>query len=117
MTLFENLWNFIIRTKKIIIKYSYVFYPMLGLLFYYIFLLDYISCTKHSISVEIASIAGTLAGFMFTFLGIILALPSIDFTTTLKKYGYINYIYRTLVLGIVTLILSMLFSLFRVSQD
>jgi len=117
MTLFDNLWNDFVRLKKKIIKYSYVFYPTLGLIFYFSLLKNLIASNESKISNEIAPIAGTLAGFLFTFLGIIIALPSTEFTKILKKIGYMNYIYRTLLIGVISLVISMLFSIFRLSSN
>lgn len=63
---------------------------------------------------HIPGIAGTLAGFLFTFLGIFVALPSNNFINTLRQNGYMKVIYNTLIIGILSLLTAMLLAIFEV---
>lgn len=99
--------------KEHLILYAYVYAPLVGLaLFSLLANLVNIDFDKEFQS-NMINISGILSGFLFTSIGIMLALPSNKFTQKLNSIGYIKIIFRAMIIGIFALITSMLLGLFN----
>lgn len=114
MTYQEKIDNFIQDIKIIFIKYAYIIAPLIGLLFYMVVLKN--RDLDNDFNSNIINLSGALSGFLFTSLGIMIALPDNKFTLLLKENGYMNIIYKTMTTGIVLFLLSMIIGLFNLND-
>lgn len=108
--------NNIKETVKIhFIKFSFIYAPIIGLFIY--FLLSKLLKTKLDTDFmsNLINVSGILSGFLFSSLGIIISLPSTKFTNFLKETGYMRIIYNSMIIGIMTLLISMLLGMFSIS--
>lgn len=115
MTFSEKLNNFIQNTKMRFVEYAYIIAPLIGLFVYIVFLKDRV--IDINLISNIINLSGTLAGFLFASLGIMIALPDNQFTLLLKENGYMNIIYKTMTIGIVAFLLSMVVGLFELNNS
>lgn len=112
--IFNNIKEYI---KLYFIKYAYIYSPIAGLIIYNILKnLFTIKLSEGFIS-NLINVSGILAGFLFTSLGMIIALPDNKFTMLLKENGYMKIIYNSMMLGIVSLLISMLIGMFNLSES
>lgn len=110
---FNNLHQ---DVKENFIKYSYIISPLMGLLLYRLLLKCEIINLGRDFNSNLIGIAGTMSGFLFTSLGVILAIPDNKFMEFLKSTGYTTIIYKSLIIGIMTLLASMVLGLFDISE-
>ena len=115
MTNSEIFNNIIYEIKMNIVKYAYIYAPIIGMIIY-VFLLKDRLLSVDFIS-NIINLSGILAGFLFTSLGIMIALPDNSFTILLKENGYMKIIYKTMAIGIVSFLISMIIGLFNFNNS
>lgn len=115
MTLSDKIYNIKEILKENVRLYASVLLPCIVLILFWV--LDYYfkSIDITNALTYIPGIAGTLAGFLFTFLGIFIALPSNKFIDTLRRNGYMRIIYNTLIIGIISLLTSMVIGIFSLT--
>lgn len=116
MRVSKTLNNIYQDVIQYIIKYNYIIFPALVFTTY---ILTYYF-TKFKIHTDlrqnICNISGVLAGFLFTAHSIILALPGDKkFINLLKEYGYFKIMFINIFLGEITLIISLILSLFNLA--
>jgi len=111
MTLLDNLNNIYYEIKMHLVKYAYIYAPIIGVS------LGTISFYRKPIDMLFISnainLSGILAGFLFTSLGIMISLPDNKFTILLKENGYMRIVYKTMAIGIVAFLISMVIGLIR----
>lgn len=114
MMLRHRLHNVKEDIKEHLIEFAYIYAPLIGLaLFIILTNLVNVDFDKEFQS-NMINISGVLSGFLFSSIGIMLALPSNKFTQTLNSIGYMKIIFRAMIIGIFTLLISMLLGLFNV---
>lgn len=85
-------------------KYTYVWFPLISVI-----LIDWIKPDISEKQYEILiNISGILSGFLFTTLGILIALPQNRFTEFIRKYYIIKTVYLSIFSGIITFFLSII---------
>lgn len=115
MTFSEIFNNIIYEIKMNFVKFAYIYAPVISMIVYITLLkdrdldIDFIS--------NVINLSGILAGFLFTSLGIMITLPDNKFTILLKENGYMEIIYRTMTMGIVSFLISMITGLFNFSNS
>lgn len=101
--------------KIVLIKYAYIFTPLIGLITYSI-LMNFIEIKlDENYLSNLINISGILAGFLFTSLGIMISLPDNKFTQLLKQIGYMRIIYNAITVGIIFFLIAMILGLFNIS--
>lgn len=97
---------------KKILKYSYVFYPLLCILI--VTILEH--CALFSFKIEfdenIIGLGSTMLGFLLTVLSIVIVLPSSRFVELMKKGNLLTLVYNTIFYGIAFLLISISIKLF-----
>lgn len=109
----RKIFNFYQNLLSFARRYSFIFAPFLGLILYFILLKkDVINIDSENIRSNLSNISGVLAGFLFTTMGIIQTMPDNRFRQVLREIDYLEIIYRTLGLGIIFLLTSLVFATF-----
>lgn len=114
MPFVHRLYNIYRDIEEFIRRYAYLTFPLL-------LIIAYVICKKiFNINIDeefnsnVINVSGTLSGFLFTSLGIMLSLPENKFTQVLKESGYIEIIHKAMFLGIVFLIITLVLGLFKI---
>lgn len=114
MPFIYKLYNIYRDIEEFMRRYAYLIFPLLFIAIY-IFLKKTLNISiDEEFNSNIINVSGTLSGFLFTSLGIMLSLPENRFTQVLKESGYIEIIHKSMFLGIVFLIITLVFGLFNV---
>lgn len=66
---------------------------------------------------SIISVSGSLAGFLFTTLGILIGLPDNKFIQLLKKTKYMQVVFNTIIIGIISLLISTVLGVFNILKS
>ena len=99
---------------KLILNYTYVIAPVVFfLLFLFLFNLSSIKIDYTSL----ASVSITLAGFLFTALNIVAALPNNEFMKMLRSAKLSTNIYTALTATVICLIVCALFFLLKIFSN
>lgn len=115
MTFSQILNNIFYEVKMNIVKHAYIYSPIIGIAIYTALLQN--RNLDNTFTSNIINLSGILAGFLFTSLGIMIALPDNKFTTLLKENGYMKIIYKTMTIGIISFLISMIIGLFSFSTS
>lgn len=114
MRLTHKIYNKYKDIEELIRKYSYLILPIISIAIYII-------CNKlfeieidSEFNSNIINVSAVLAGFLFSSLGIIISIPQNKFIDRLKTVGYMDIIYRSMFLGIIFLISTLIFGLFNI---
>lgn len=111
MTFLDVLNNKYQNIKLNIVKYAYVYIPVASVL------IVFTSFRNNPVDYEFISnainLSGILAGFLFTSLGIMISLPDNKFTAQLTINGYMGIIFKTMAIGIVAFLISMVMGLLK----
>lgn len=112
----DRINNAIVDITTFIRKNSYLFFPLLSLLF--VFLIKFFNILSVNIDADlrnnIVNVSGVLSGFLFTTYGIFMSLPDNNFIKYLKASKHFDVIYKVLLFGIIFLISSMIFGIFKI---
>ena len=102
----ENILGFL-RT------FVYIIAPVFTLsISFYIYKYQIIDINFKNLESNLISVSGTLAGFLFTAFIFFISLPDNLFVLRLKKEGYLKVVYKTLIIGVFTLIISLVLAMF-----
>jgi len=115
MTLSNRLYNLTESTKENARFYAFLLLPSITLSLFWLLNYLFLKIDIANAITHIPGISGTLAGFLFTFLGIFIALPSNKFIDTLRRNGYMKVIYNTLIIGIICLLTAMAMGVFGIA--
>lgn len=113
----DKLNNFIVDITNLIRKRIYIVAPIMAFVFVIVYTIisnnNLIMNIDKDLQNNVANISGVLAGFLFTAYGIFLSLPDNRFITYLKKSKHFDIVLKTLLYGIIFLIIAMLFGIFK----
>lgn len=112
---FKNMiYNLMSDLIENIIAYAYIIAPSLFIIIYLILKETIHLNIDEEFNSNVINISGVLSGFLFSSLGIIMSLPDNKFTRALREYNYMEIIYKTMFIGIVSLIMTLILGLFKV---
>lgn len=112
MKIKHQLYNLNQSAIEILRKISYMIFPIIGkIIFLILYKSDLINLNIIRVD-NIINLSGIFAGFILTAFGVIMSLPDNNFTRIMKKSGYMIIIYRTLLLGVLFFVISMVLGLF-----
>ncbi|OFN02599.1 hypothetical protein HMPREF2626_01410 [Aerococcus sp. HMSC062A02] len=105
-----------IRISRIVFEktvlHSYFLLPLVSSLVYYLFFNFPLEEIGPFLS-NILNVQLSFLGILLTLFGLITALPDTNFTKLLQKYGHNKLVSRTLLLGVISSLVSILCSLFE----
>lgn len=116
MRLDRKLYNFSQDIVEKLRTYSYFVAPIVAILAYLFFNKYFKLEINQEFDSNIINVSAVLSGFLFTSLGIIIALPSNRFTEHLKKVGYMDIIHRAMFIGIILLVVTLTLGLFSINH-
>ena len=99
--------------KEFLIKYAYFICPLLFIAIYILVKIMANLEIDEEFNSNIINISGILSGFLFSSLGVMMSLPDNKFTQALRKSGYMDIIYNAMFIGIIFLIITLIFGLFK----
>lgn len=109
----DYLYNCLQTLIKCIRKKIYLIIPIISsIIFCVLVSTGNIVSNDFNVKSDIIGVSGTLAGFLFSSLGIIIALPRNNFISKISSSGHMLIIIKTIIGGIIFFILSIITSIF-----
>lgn len=115
----DQLNNSLVDTVTFIRRYSYLVFPTISLLVVCLInKLNFLNIIIDSdLRNNIVNVSGVLSGFLFTTYGIFMSLPDNKFINYLKRSSHFSVVYKVLLFGIIFLISSMIFGIFKIFDN
>lgn len=115
----DQLNNSLVDTVTFIRRYSYLVFPTISLLVVCLInKLNFLNIIIDSdLRNNIVNVSGVLSGFLFTTYGIFMSLPDNKFIDYLKRSNHFSVVYKVLLFGIIFLISSMIFGIFKIFDN
>lgn len=114
----DKLNNLLVDISNLFRAYGYIIFPTITSIICFILLkFDVVIYPDICMVDNMVNISGIFSGFLFTTIGILLALPDTKFKEILIKHGYLYAIYKMMFLAMILLMIAMLVGIFQLAID